>query len=168
MRLVKVDKEWQSEHEAYFKEWGSERMVPSSFNLVAQDTYDEYLSELEIRQHGIENWVPNSNYFLINDENRIVAMVNIRHRLNDYLHNIGGHIGYGVRPSERRKGYATLMLAKALKKCKELELKRVLITCDEDNIGSAKVILNNGGIEDEPFHDKDGRVIRRFWIEIKE
>ncbi|AXI07863.1 GNAT family N-acetyltransferase [Oceanobacillus zhaokaii] len=166
MRLVKVEQKWQAEHEAYFKEWGSARMVPSSFNIAGYDTYEEYLEELEIRQRGIKNWVPNTNYFLINDNNGIVAMVNIRHTLNSYLYNIGGHIGYGVRPSERQKGYATIMLAEALKKCKDLKLKRVLITCDEDNIGSAKVILNNGGIEDEHFQDVDGSVIRRFWIEI--
>ncbi|RDW21270.1 GNAT family N-acetyltransferase [Oceanobacillus chungangensis] len=166
MKLVKVEKRWQSEHEAYVKEWGSARMVPSSFSLSGYDTYEAYLEELEMRQQGIENWVPNSNYFLIDNRNRIVAMVNIRHRLNDYLQNIGGHIGYGVRPSERQKGYATLMLAQALKKCKEQELKRVLVTCDDDNICSAKVILKNGGIEDEPFRDEDGSVIRRFWIEL--
>ena len=109
--------------------------------------------------------MPSTNYFLVNENDRVLAMVDIRHELTDYLRNVGGHIGYGVRPVERRKGHATRILAEALKKCSELGIQRVLVTCNADNIGSVKTILKNGGVEDKSFIEEDGTVIRRFWIE---
>ncbi|MDY0404378.1 GNAT family N-acetyltransferase [Virgibacillus sp. 179-BFC.A HS] len=105
---------------------------------------------------------------MVNEQDRVLAMVDIRHELGGNLYHVGGHIGYSVRPSERRKGYATRILAEALKKCKELGITRVLVTCNKDNnIGSAKTILNNGGVEDEAFVEEDGNVVRRFWIKVK-
>ncbi|WP_047981492.1 GNAT family N-acetyltransferase [Ornithinibacillus contaminans] len=166
MRLVRPSEEWEREHKAYVEEWGPDRMVPSSFSLAGFDSYDAYLVELGKRESGTGQWLPCTNYFLVNDRKRIVAMVDIRHELNDHLYRVGGHIGYGVRPSERKKGYATLILAMALEKCKELGIEKVLVTCDEDNIGSAKVILANGGIEDKPELNTDEKVTRRFWIAL--
>ena len=95
-----------------------------------------------------------------------MGMIDIRHELNEYLRTIGGHIGYGIRPTERKKGYASYLLKEALTKCKELHINQVLITCNEDNIGSAKVILNNGGIEDDLFITEEGLMKRRFWISL--
>ncbi|WP_019413774.1 GNAT family N-acetyltransferase [Paenisporosarcina sp. TG20] len=83
------------------------------------------------------------------------------------MRTIGGHIGYGIRPSERNKGYASYLLKEALIKCKELHMGQVLVTCDEDNIGSAKVILNNGGVEDDLFITEEGQLKKRFWISVK-
>ncbi|MBT2216981.1 GNAT family N-acetyltransferase [Virgibacillus dakarensis] len=167
MRLARPALKWKEEHENYVREWGPSRLVPSSFDLAGHETYEEYLKALAIREGGTDRWLPSTNYFLIDDNERIVAMVDIRHDLNEFLRNVGGHIGYSTRPSERKKGYATLILAEALKKCKELGIDRVLVTCDEDNIGSAKVVIRNGGIEDESFADTDGTVKRRFWIDNK-
>ncbi|MEW9677288.1 GNAT family N-acetyltransferase [Lentibacillus sp. L22] len=165
MRLERPSLKWKEEHENYVKEWGPARMIPSSFNLSGYDTYEAYLEALAIREGGTDKWLPSTNYFLINDHERIVAMVDIRHELNEFLYHVGGHIGYSTRPSERKKGYATIILKEALNKCRELDIDRVLVTCDEDNIGSAKVILNNGGVEENSFKDTDGTVTRRFWIE---
>jgi predicted acetyltransferase len=165
MRLVRPSIEWEKEHEEYMKEWDESRMTPSSFDLNGFENYEAYLAALKTREAGDGKWVPSSNYFLVDEKNRVIAMVDIRHELTAYLRNIGGHIGYGVRPLERRKGYATLILTEALKKCDELGIQRVLVTCNADNIGSAKTILKNGGIEDKSFIEEDGTVIRRFWIE---
>lgn len=110
--------------------------------------------------------MPDSTYWLVNQNNRVIGAVNIRHRLTEKLLQTGGHIGYGIRPSERRKGYATKLLALSLEKVMELGITKVLVTCDENNIGSAKTILNNGGIEDSSFAEEDGNIVRRFWIEI--
>ncbi|MEN1968079.1 GNAT family N-acetyltransferase [Lentibacillus sp. N15] len=167
MRLERPSLKWKQEHESYVKEWGPERMVPSSFNLSGYDTYGAYLEALAARESGAGKWLPSTNYFLIDDHERMVAMVDIRHELNEFLYNVGGHIGYSTRPSERNKGYATFILKEALKKCRELGIDRVLVTCDEDNVGSAKVIINNGGIEDASYQDTDGTVKRRFWIETE-
>jgi predicted acetyltransferase len=166
MHLVRPSMEWENEHRAYVAEWGLERLIPSGFNIEEFGSYEVYLQELSIREKGHGKWLPCSNYFLVNEENRILGMLDIRHELNDFLYRIGGHIGYSVRPSERRRGYATYILAEALHKCRELGMDKVLITCDEDNIGSAKVIMNNGGIEDYSETDADGIVKRRFWINL--
>ena len=110
--------------------------------------------------------VPSSTYLAVREkDNYIVGMINIRHYLNEYLTQVGGHIGYGVRKTERNKGYAKQMLKLALEKCKELKIKKVLITCDEDNIASEKVILSaNAKLED--IRNVDGENKKRFWIDL--
>ena len=110
--------------------------------------------------------VPSSTYLGVREkDNYIVGMIDIRHYLNEYLTQVGGHIGYGVRKTERNKGYAKQMLKLALEKCKELKIKRVLITCDEDNIASEKVILSaNAKLED--IRNIDGENKKRFWIDL--
>ena len=93
----------------------------------------------------------------------MVGAINIRHDLNDWLLQYGGHIGDGIRPSERRKGYASQMIQLGLIECKKLGIDKVLMICDKDNIGSAKSIMNNGGIlENEIIHDQ--KIIQRYWI----
>lgn len=110
--------------------------------------------------------VPSSTYLGVREkDNYIVGMIDIRHYLNEYLTQVGGHIGYGVRKTERNKGYAKQMLKLALEKCKELKIKKVLITCDEDNIASEKVILSaNAKLED--IRNVDGENKKRFWIDL--
>jgi len=98
-------------------------------------------------------------------ENRILGMINFRHYLNDYLTEYGGHIGYGVRPSERKKGYAKAMLALCLEKCREMGLDKVLITCDDDNEGSRRTILACGGIFERIANEGDKK-LERYWITL--
>lgn len=119
------------------------------------------------RPHTVDGKVPNSTFFCLDEERNImVGAVNIRHYLSDYLLKYGGHIGDGIRPSERRKGYATKMISLALAECRKLGLERVLMVCDRDNTGSAKSIINNGGaLENEV--EKDGVVEQRYWIELR-
>ncbi|WP_262176840.1 GNAT family N-acetyltransferase [Saccharococcus sp. Marseille-Q5394] len=165
MRLERPSLKWKTEHITYMNEWDDDRMTPSSFHLQADIPYEVYLEEMAAKEAGLDNRMLNTNYFLIDDNERIVGMVNIRHGLNDSLRQIGGHIGYGIRPSERRKGYATYLLSEALKKSDLLGIRSVLVTCNEDNVGSAAVIIKNGGVEDESFTEPHGNVVRRFWIE---
>jgi predicted acetyltransferase len=83
--------------------------------------------------------VPANTYFLVRTaDDKIIGMINIRHKLNDFLFREAGHIGYSIRPTERNKGYATLMLSLGLEKCKELSIDRVLVTCDRKNPASAR------------------------------
>ena len=112
-------------------------------------------------------WVPATTYLAIRkSDERMVGIINIRHRLNDFLLNFGGHIGYSVRRSERQKGYATQMLRLALEACPKLKLSKVLLTCDKENIASVKTILANGGkLENEvPEGDK---MTQRYWINLE-
>lgn len=109
---------------------------------------------------------PETTYLAICKENEhLVGMINIRHRLNHVLLNIGGHIDYSVRKSERRKGYATEILGLALKECKKLNIKKVLITCDKENIASARTIKNNGAKLENEVQDKN-RISQRYWITL--
>ena len=110
--------------------------------------------------------VPSSTYLLvIKETNTLIGMVSIRHNLNENLKKIGGHIGYSIHPKYRHKGYGTKQLSMALDICKKMGIEKVLITCDENNIGSRKVILNNGGkFFDSSQHVKD--TIERYWVKL--
>lgn len=115
-----------------------------------------------------EGRVPATQYMLIRDEDqKIVGMIDIRHCFNEYLERYGGHIGYSVAPSERRKGYATQMLKMALQECKKLGLNKVLITCVSGNEGSKRTILNNGGVYESTVYDpEEGVYFERYWIVV--
>lgn len=113
-----------------------------------------------------EGLVPATTYIAVStNNNRLIGMIDIRHRLNDYLLNFGGHIGYSIRKSERQQGYATEMLALALTECLKLNIKKVLTTCDKDNVASAKTIINNGGILENEIPEGN-RITQRYWITI--
>lgn len=101
-------------------------------------------------------------------DERLVGMVNIRHRLNDWLLNYVGHIGYSIRPDERGKGYGKEQLRLALAVCRERGLRRVLLTCDEGNRRSRRVIEACGGLyEDSRVKPGEGgAALRRYWIDL--
>ena len=112
--------------------------------------------------------VPATQYLALDENEHLVGMVNLRHCLNDYLLEFGGHIGYSVRPADRKNGYAIQMLKLALDEAKALGLDRVRIACDRYNIASAKTIQANGGVLDgERYDPQDGALTQRYWIENK-
>lgn len=114
--------------------------------------------------------VPSTQYMLVREEDqKIVGMIQIRHCFNPYLEKYGGHIGYSVAPSERRKGYATQMLKMVLPKCRELGINNVLITCISGNEGSKRTILKNGGTYETTVYEPDEKIeLERYWIEVHE
>ena len=115
---------------------------------VNAKTLDQFLEKVNNDRKGVnlpKGRVPQTVYWLV-EGSRYIGTISIRHRLNKLLRSWGGHIGYSVRPSDRRKVYGTLMLKLVLPKAKKLGLTKVLITCDETNIGSAKIIKANGGV----------------------
>ncbi len=100
-------------------------------------------------------------------DDTLVGMIQVRHTLNDYLRNFAGHIGYSVRPGERRKGYATEQLRLVLPWCKGLGLDRVLISCHPNNEGSRKTILKNGGTYERTSYDPErDRELELYWIDL--
>lgn len=150
-------------------EWyaSGEKIIPFAIRKNDYRDFELYMNNIEIKSAD-RGLVPDSTFFCLDEERDIfVGAVNIRHYLNDALLKTGGHIGDGVRPSERRKGIATDMIGLALKECYKLGINRVLMVCNKENIGSAKSIINNGGVLENEVKAND-EIIQRYWIEIKE
>ena len=139
------------------------------FGLEQGASWPAYCGQLESQRLGVdvpEGWVP-STFLVAEAEGQIVGRVSIRHALNAHLAEVGGHIGYGVRPGFRRRGYATAILGQSLAVASSIGLDRVLVTCDDDNVGSANVIENCGGVLENVVAGRDGSVPkRRYWVEI--
>ena len=115
-----------------------------------------------------DRWVPATQYVCIRkSDGRIVGMIDLRHRFNDFLAEYGGNIGYSVRPDERLKGYAKWMLAHVLQEARSMGMRRVLVTCEENNEGSRRTIEANGGtFERSAFLPDENVYLRRYWIEL--
>jgi len=172
VKLIKLTKEYYVQLAEMMEEWKLDHEVNqgnrSPWAIFKNDyhDFDHYLDNLEISEPA-DGKVPDSVYFLLDVErNILLGAVNIRHYLNEYLLQSGGHIGDGIRPSERRKGYATELIRLSLIECKKLGIKRVLMVCDKTNVGSAKSIIKNGGVLETEFADQDGTIQQRYWIEL--
>ena len=113
-----------------------------------------------------KDWGKSLTYLAFDDIDNLIGILSVRYDLPKEKVMEFGHIGYGVRPSERRKGYATKIIGLALKECQKLNIDKVLLVCDKDNIGSAKSIKNNGAILENEIV-KDSKTIQRYWIEIE-
>lgn len=109
-----------------------------------------------------------TQYILVReDDQKIVGMTNIRHHLNAYLEQCGGHIGGSIAPSERHKGYASQMMKMTLIKCKALGIDKVLCTCNNDNEDSKRLILKCGGTYESDVYDPvDGVYVERYWFDL--
>lgn len=168
LRLVKLSPEYRRHLNEMMGEWyaAGEKIIPYAIRRNDYREFDHYLANLEVKDTS-EGMVPDSTFFCLDTERDIfVGAVNIRHYLNEGLLLNGGHIGDGVRPSQRRKGIATKMIGLALEECRKLGIHRVLMVCDKNNIGSAKSIQNNGGVlENEVL--VDGVVEQRYWIDLR-
>jgi predicted acetyltransferase len=144
----------------------NEPFIPFPLKMDFKD-FAQMIKKLKGYARGenlMPGFVPHSTYWLV-DNKEVVAVANLRHRLNEHLLKEGGHIGYGVKPSSRKKGYATILLAGTIKKAKEKGINPILVTCEKDNIASAKVIQKNNGIlDDEIFSPAHNEIIQRYWI----
>ncbi|MBR3841145.1 MAG: GNAT family N-acetyltransferase [Erysipelotrichales bacterium] len=153
-----------------FYEYNSEINGSGSLDrYLSESTYEEWLDKV-YRDIDIANIqaprVPALTYFYVREEDdEIIGMINIRLALNDFLRKEGGHIGYCIRPTERQKHYATAMLESGLKVCDVLGIKDVIVTCDKSNTASAKVITNcNGELAEEFYSYTYKEVIQKYII----
>ena len=142
-------------------------------SLEEYATFEDWKHHLDsyANRHTMDKrsgYVEGSQWLLMEEKTqRILGMVNIRHYLNERLLHEGGHIGYSIRPNERRKGYGSQQLQLALQYLRQMGCRRALVTCDEQKIASMKTIEHNGGrLENKRLSLTDGRVTRRYWIEL--
>ena len=130
--------------------------------------FRSYVAQLQAATRANDlpaGWVPGNTYWLVTVTNRIVGTSRLRHWLVPHLEKEGGHIGYDVRPSERRMGYGTALLRLTLQKAHALGLREVIVTCDSDNMGSVRIIEKNGGLLFAvATSDRTGKEIRRYRI----
>ncbi len=166
LKLVKLTRENHPLAVDMLDEWAAtgEKIVPWAVRIVDWHDFDTYFPSLELTE-PTETFVPCSTFFCLDtDSGRFVGAVNIRHYLNERLLHSGGHIGDGIRPSERGKGYGTKMIALALEECDRLGIRDVLMCCNRDNVASARTIIKNGGVLENEVTTEDGTVIQRYWI----
>ena len=168
LKLVLPNKKYASSCLKMEKEFQKEKIVIAASGMDLFNSMKDfpiYNKRMRDNRKGInlaKGWVPSTLYWAIVGK-KVVGRLSLRHFLNKKLATVGGHIGYGVSPSERRKGYATEMLRLGLKQSWKLGIKKALITCDEDNVGSRKVIEKNGGVFAGKHKSKEG-VKLRYWI----
>ncbi|MDD5770120.1 MAG: GNAT family N-acetyltransferase [Candidatus Gracilibacteria bacterium] len=166
LKLEFPNKSHKQAYEKLIKEWGNGYKAPQT--LFYGKTFEEFLGNVIKEIDGLEGFVPAHLFFLIDDEikNEIIGAIQIRHNINHpNLIEDGGHIGYGINPKYRKKGYGKIMLSLALEKIKELglDIDKISITCDIANIGSNKIIQSNGGIFDKKVKDETKN---RYWINL--
>lgn len=169
MKLIKPSIEYKQQVLEYKKEFidNGDDLAGTSY-LRDYDSYEQWLDFiLDNEQYSTKHTEVTANVLLAitEEDNRLIGIINIRHTLNEYLYNYGGHIGYSVKRDERKKGYATQMLKSALDICKNIGLKKVLLTCNADNITSTKTIKKCGGILENEVKDGEA-LIQRYWIEL--
>ena len=144
----------------YIREKGTVNWHPE----ILRARFDEYLKVTEqMESEPLAGLVPATLFWLI-AAGDYIGDVDVRHRLNDGLLRYGGHIGYKIRPSRRRRGYGALICRLGIEQARRLGIGDILITCDEDNIGSARIIEANGGLLQDRIDNKRGVLTRRYWI----
>lgn len=169
MQLVKADISYKEEILAYKEEFVKRGDSMDGCGMLSRcETAEEYLEWCRKFSDDTlcpADKVPSTQYFGVVD-GRIVGMIDLRHHIDHPVLSVwGGHIGYSVRPAERRKGYAKEMLRDVLAEAKKRGLEKVLVTCTEGNEGSEKTIRANGGVYEKTV-DVDGETVKRFWITL--
>jgi predicted acetyltransferase len=167
MPLLKPDLSMKEAFEDYLRDWEEHRetVAPAAARLNGR-TYENWLEDLRrLETQPTDTLVTATTYFWFDGDGKLAGATTLRHTLTDALLRTGGNIGYGVRPSMRRLGYASAMLAAVLPLARRRGLTRVLITCNRENTASARTILRNGGVLENEI-TQDGRTMQRYWIAL--
>jgi predicted acetyltransferase len=169
LRLVKTNTKYKESFlDALRDDHKEKRNIDLNVKILQkQKNFSAFVRNLHNHEKGIDlpkKLVPCTTFWLING-NKFIGRVSVRHRMP--IIKESGHIGYEIRVSERKKGYGNKILAMVLPKAYRLGLKKVLIICNEDNIGSRKIIENNGGILKNKFTGNSGKIRLRYWINIQ-
>ena len=170
LKLVEVSENFREQVLEYKDEFdNNNEILHGTAGLGKAENFEEWLKAIvdnSFEETVRQGFVPSSTYLAVRvEDDKLLGMIDIRHKLNEYLFNFGGHIGYSIRKSERRKGYAKETLGQALGKCREMGLDKVLITCDKENIASASTIKSQGGVLENEVNEED-EIVQRYWINL--
>ncbi|KHF17009.1 GNAT family N-acetyltransferase [Vibrio parahaemolyticus] len=172
MELVVPSLKWEPEFAEFYEDFACNDPVNAEYYLEGALRFSNYVTRLSEESQGINlrvGYVPCDHFWLVSAQKEIVGAVRVRHNIdNDCLSQEAGHIGYDISPSFRGLGYGKLMLSLALPKAKALGISKALITADEDNMASRKVIeANDGKLESIVFGKTFSRVLTRYWVDCK-
>lgn len=170
-RLVAPAAAYKDSYRSLVAEFAASGDPLTPFTLAfPHENFEAFLAELSGAAQGIgipAGFVPHSTFWLV-DGVEVLGVSNLRHELTEQLRIEGGHIGYGVRPSARGRGLARELLRLTLAEAARRGLGRVLLTCAKDNPASSRVIAANGGrLDSEEYVPARGKVIQRWWIELR-
>jgi|HigsolmetaAR203D_1030402.scaffolds.fasta_scaffold00402_12 predicted acetyltransferase len=170
LALIEPSAQYESSFRDMVEEWeaSGEKMAPFVLRMDMNDfeSYVRTLRQMKTEPTDGRKTVNSSTFWLTDGRGRVLGAVNIRHALNEHLLKIGGHITFGIRPSERGKGYAKRMLELAMEEARKLNLSRVLIVCGADHEAARRTILSAGGVrENQTFFN--GKMYDRYWIDLK-
>lgn len=173
LELILPTSDYKKQVEKYWRDMLEENAKANKHGTLETDyreDFETWLKKCNDSREGknlASGRVPSTQYLCVRkSDDVVVGMIQIRHSLNDFLLNYVGHIGYSVAVSERRKGYGKRLLALGLKKCKELGINKVLVTCKDTNVASKKCILANGGkYEDTRTMKAENINLERYWID---
>jgi predicted acetyltransferase len=171
IKLIEPTLELKAEFQSMAAEYTAAGENPyAEMHAEAIDDFNSFVVKLHDHAKGLnlpDGWVPSSTFWLVSDNSRVLGCSRLRHYLAGDLRYEGGHIGYDIRPSERRKGYGALIFRLTLQKARQLGIERVLITCRTDNIASQRIIEKNGGrFASQIIPGEGGKPLRRYWIDL--
>ncbi|HEV2311050.1 MAG TPA: GNAT family N-acetyltransferase [Acidimicrobiia bacterium] len=169
VELVKPDVRYEAGYRAAMREYAAEGRGDEGEALEAHPSFGSFVEELcgHASGRGLPpGWVASRDYWLVDGETYL-GRVQVRAQLTDALRRYGGHVGYSIRPTARGKGHGTTALRLALGRCRALDLVRVLVTCDESNAASRRVIEANGGVLEDVvvLQGRPDRTMR-YWIDV--
>jgi predicted acetyltransferase len=167
LKLQEISLQMEQAYVDFANEWKEqkEEIIPFSASLNGNN-FEQFVTETKLMTTNAPTPFVNATTLFLTLGDKIVGAINIRHSLNEYLLNFGGHIGYGICPSERGNGYAKAMVEMTYPFLRKLELKSVLVICENNNIASIKTVESLGGIMENKVTDRSGTRLRRYWMEL--